>query len=121
MYYKLGYCLTESNVVKISNTYSQTVRHHNKYNTWGKPLLHLALTKPEQASQHLTPRIGTKYLKLLTSLGPLFITYPYLMPAIEHFRNSMTFLVNVPVLSEKIYLTYENGKRFLAINCWFWG
>ena len=36
------------------------------------------------------------------------------MPAIEHFRNSMTFLVNVPVLSEKIYLTYENGNEIFG-------
>lgn len=32
-------------------------------------------------------------------------THPYIIPAIEHLLNSIMFLVNVPVLSVKIYLT----------------
>ena len=31
-------------------------------------------------------------------------TYSYLMPAMEHCLNSISFRVSVPVLSEKMYL-----------------
>lgn len=36
---------------------------------------------------------------------------PYISPPMEHLKNSIKFLVKVPVLSEKIYSTCVNNTR----------
>ena len=38
------------------------------------------------------------------------MSHPYLFPAMEHFLNSMTFRVSVPVLSLKINFTCPNSS-----------